>query len=177
MESRAWAISMDISTVYLERISSVRTQVFFLALTILCGLLAAWLANFSWFDVFAVILLCFAGFFLFYTLNYRTLVIQITPQVLKLKFGVFTWTERLDNIENCAPDQLPWLLQYGGAGIHFMTVHQRYRASFNFLEYPRVVIALKQKRGLVRDLSFSTSQPEQVIQHLQQLAQVPKLDR
>jgi hypothetical protein len=58
------------------------------------------------------------------------------------------------------------LLKYGGAGIHFMTVNQRYRASFNFLEYPRVVIALKHKRGLIHDLSFSTQNPEQVIQVL-----------
>ena len=90
-------------------------------------------------------------------------MIQISPQSLRLKFGVFTWTERLDNIASCTLDQLPWYLQYGGAGIHFMTAHGRYRASFNFLEYPRVVLALTRKRGLVRDLSFSTQYPEQVI--------------
>mgnify|MGYP000900013350 CR=1 FL=1 len=35
-----------------------------------------------------------------------------------------------------------FFLRYGGAGIHFMSIRGRYRASFNFLEYPRVVIAL-----------------------------------
>jgi len=37
----------------------------------------------------------------------------------------------------------------------------------DFLEYPRVVLALKQKRGLVRDLSFSTQHPETVLQFIQ----------
>jgi len=168
---------MDPSPVYLERISSVRTQVLFLVLTLLCGLLGAWRISAAGCDTLAVILLCIAIFFLFYTLNYRTLIIQITQKSLALRFGVFTWTERFDNIESCTIDQLPMFFEYGGAGIHFMTVNRRYRASFNFLEYPRVVVALKRKRGLVRDLSFSTCQPEQVIQHLQQLAQIPKFDR
>jgi Ca2+/Na+ antiporter len=152
---------------YQERLYSPRTAALFLLLTLVFALLCAWRVSASRFDTLAVILLCAALVFLFYTLNYRTLVIQITRQSLKLKFGVFTWAEGLDNIESCAIDELPWLLQYGGAGIHFMTVRSRYRASFNFLEYPRVVIALKRRRGLVRDLSFSTRQPEQVIQYLQ----------
>ncbi len=162
---------MDTRPLYLERINSVRTQVLFLALTLLCGLLGIWRISAAGSGALAVVLLCLAIVFLFYTLNYRTLVIQITPQILKLKFGVFTWTERADNIASCALDQLPWLMQYGGAGIHFMSVRQRYRASFNFLEYPRVVVELKQKKGLVKVLSFSTRQPEQVLRHLQQLEQ------
>jgi hypothetical protein len=52
----------------------------------------------------------------------------------------------------------------GGAGIHFISVRGRYRVSFNFLEHPRVVIALKKKRGLVRDVSFSTRHPDEVLQ-------------
>jgi len=157
---------MSSSYSYHERISSPATSALFLMLTLLFSLLFAWRVSIASFDTLAVILFCFAIVFLFYTINYRILSIQITPQTLKLRFGVFTWTERLDNIESCAIDHLLWLLQYGGAGIHFMTVRERYRASFNFLEYPRVVIALKRKRGLVRDLSFSTRQPENVIQYL-----------
>jgi hypothetical protein len=59
-------------------------------------------------------------------------------------------------------------MRYGGAGIHWMMVHGRYRASFNFLEYPRVVVRFKQKRGLVQDVSFSTRQPEEVIRCIEQ---------
>lgn len=101
--------------------------------------------------------------FHFYSVNYRTLVIQLTADRLTLKFGLFTWTVPLDNIADCQLDELPVLLEYGGAGIHFFTIHNRYRASFNFLEYPRVAVAFKQKRGLVRDLSFSTRKPEEVM--------------
>jgi Ca2+/Na+ antiporter len=160
---------MDIepkSPLYRERLTSPRTLTLFLGLTLLFGLLFAWRVSMTGFDTLGVIWLCCAILFLFYTVNYRTLVITITSQSLKLKFGIFRWTERLDNMASCQLDELPWLLKYGGAGIHFMTVNQRYRASFNFLEYPRVVIALKRKRGLVSDLSFSTRQPEQVIQSL-----------
>jgi hypothetical protein len=35
---------------------------------------------------------------------------------------------------------------------------------FNFLEHPRVVIALKQKKGPVRDIAFSTRHLEEVMQ-------------
>jgi hypothetical protein len=57
-------------------------------------------------------------------------------------------------------------MRLGGAGIHFMVIENRYRASFNFLEYPRVVIALKRKKGPVRDISFSTRHPEELLQRL-----------
>jgi hypothetical protein len=69
----------------------------------------------------------------------------------------------LNNVESCALDEIPALMKYGGAGIHFMMIGKRYRASFNFLEYPRVVIAFKRKMGPVRDISFSTRQPMEVL--------------
>jgi hypothetical protein len=109
----------------------------------------------------------FFAFFFFYSVNYRTLIIRLTPESLKLKFGVFTWAISLDNIGECRLDDLPMLMRYGGAGIHFMLIRRRYRASFNFLEHPRVVIALKKRAGLVRDISFSTRHPDKVIQLLQ----------
>jgi hypothetical protein len=65
-------------------------------------------------------------------------------------------------------------MKYGGAGIHFMFIRDRYRASFNFLEYPRVVIAFKKKVGPVRDISFSTRKPEDVIQLIQGRMEVGK---
>jgi hypothetical protein len=155
---------VDNTLIYHEKLSSYRTSALFLALTLLFGVLFAWQVATASFDALAVLLLCLAVIFLFYTLNYRTLVIQIAPQSLMLKFGVISWTERIEDIESCVIDEMPWLLKYGGAGVHFMTVRKRYRASFNFLEYPRVVVALKRKRVLVRDISFSTRQPEQIIQ-------------
>jgi len=62
----------------------------------------------------------------------------------------------------------------GGAGIHFMMIRKRYRASFNFLEYPRVVIALKRKVGPVQDISFSTRRPDDVLRLIREAVSAKK---
>lgn len=69
----------------------------------------------------------------------------------------------MENIAEIQLDEVPIFKRLGGAGIHFMSVCERYRASFNFLEHPRIVIALKNKIGPVRDISFSTSMPDGLI--------------
>jgi hypothetical protein len=120
------------------------------------------------FDALAVILLCLSGVFLFYSVNYRTLVIRLSSELLALTFGVFTWKVPLDNIADCRLDEIPLLMRMGGAGIHFMMIRKRYRASFNFLEYPRVVIALKKKAGPVQDISFSTRQPNDIMRFIEE---------
>lgn len=148
---------------YVERVTSGRTQLLFAALALLFLLLAVWRVSAARLDALAVVCLCLSGFFLFYVVNYRTLVIRLTSESLKLTFGIFTWTVPLDNIEECRLDHVPVLMRMGGAGIHFMVIRKRYRASFNFLEHPRVVIAFRRKVGPVRDISFSTRQPDDVI--------------
>jgi Ca2+/Na+ antiporter len=149
---------------YHEEISSNKTEILFLALTILFFLLLTWRWIISGLDTLAIIFLGLVVLFIFYSLNYRTLKIHLKHVSLELKFGIFTWKIPFDNIESCRlDDNLSALMKNGGAGIHFMTVDHRYRASFNFLEYPRVVIALKKKAGLVRDISFSTRRPEEVL--------------
>ncbi len=153
--------------IYHERVSSNRTEVLFLALTILFLLLLIWRINASSLDILAVIFLCLSGIFLFYSVNYRILIIRLTSEYLKLTFGIFTWIVPLDNVEECCLDEIPLLMRMGGAGIHFMIIRKRYRASFNFLEHPRVVIAFKRKAGLVRDISFSTRRPDDVLRLIQ----------
>lgn len=148
---------------YAERVTSRRTQLLFLALTLLFLLLAVWRVSAARLDALAVVSLCLFGFFLFYSVNYRTLIIRLASESLKLTFGIFTWTVPLDNVEECRLDHVPVLMRMGGAGIHFMVIRGRYRASFNFLEHPRVVIAFRRKVGPVRDISFSTRQPDDVI--------------
>ena len=151
---------------YYEQISSKRTEWLFLALTALFFLLFLWRVNVSGWNVLAVVFLVLSCIFLFYVVNYRTLIIHVTSEALTLSFGIFKWTVPFDNIESCAIDEIPALMKYGGAGIHFMLVNKRYRASFNFLEYPRVVIAFRKKVGSVQDISFSTRQPEEVLKAL-----------
>ena len=154
--------------IYNEKVSSKWTAVLFLALTILFSLLLIWRVVSSNLDFLAVVFFCLFALFLFYSVNYRTLIVRITEESLKLIFGIFTWTVPFENIEQCQlDDDLPLLKKYGGAGIHFMLIRKRYRASFNFLEHSRVVIRLKRKAGLIRDISFSTCQPNELIQLIQ----------
>jgi Ca2+/Na+ antiporter len=154
--------------IYTERISSNRTEALFLGLMILFLLLLIWRVNIGGLDVLAIVFLCFFSIFLFYSVNYRTLIIRLASESLKLTFGIFTWRVPLDNVEECHHDEIPLLMRMGGAGIHFMFIRKRYRASFNFLEYPRVVVAFKRKVGPVRDISFSTRRPDDVLRLIQE---------
>lgn len=152
---------------YREKLSSFKTEVLFLALMLLFCLSSAWRVITAGMDALAVLFTFLAILFLFYSLNFRTLEILIVPEFLKLTFGIFKWKVPVEYIADCRLDELPVMMKYGGAGIHFMLIRKRYRVSFNFLEYPRVVVALRQKAGPVCDISFSTRQPEQVLQLLQ----------
>lgn len=154
---------------YKERLTSNWTEALFIGLTLTFAALAWWQISGGGPDFFIGLFSFLTIFFLFYTLNYRTLLVSIDQQGLRLKFGVFSYTIPFDNIESFSLDQIPWLVKYGGAGIHFMSVRGRYRASFNFLEYPRVVIGLRKKSGLVRDVSFSTRRPDEILGLLQQM--------
>ena len=148
--------------IYEEKISSLRTEVFFVALALLCLALFAWRLMATGFGVVTVVFLLFSALFSFYALNYRILVIRILSGELHLKFGVFGWTVPLHSIEKAYADQTS-LWRIGGAGIHFSIIRGRYRAMLNFLEYPRVVVALKEKRGLVSDVAFSTERPDEIM--------------
>jgi hypothetical protein len=161
---------MTDNLIYEERVSSNRTEALFASLTILFLMLLIWQIGTDSPGILSAVFLLLFIFFFFYSVNYRILIIRLTPESLKLKFGIFTWTIPLDNIGECRHDDLPMLMRYGGAGIHFMFIRKRYRASFNFLEHPRVVIALNRKAGIVSDISFSTRRPDDVIQLLQNAA-------
>ena len=160
--------------IYSERVDSDRTEALFVALTILFFVLLTWRVSASGLGILAAAFFGIFVVFLFYSLNYRTLVISLTSESLKLTFGIFTWTVPLDNIEYCCLDDIPMLMRMGGAGIHFMFVRRRCRASFNFLEHPRVLIALKRKAGLVRNISFSTRQPTDVLRLIREAVSAHK---
>lgn len=157
---------MTAALVYEERVSSPWTSALFVGLTVLFSALAVWRVSARGFGILGAVLLLLAVLFLFYALNYRTLVIRLTRESLKLTFGIFSKTVNLENIAHCALDDPPAFMRYGGAGIHYMSVRGRYRVSFNFLEHPRVVVALKRKEGLVKDVSFTTRHPDEVLQLL-----------
>ena len=163
--------AMTDSLVYEEKISSLKTEALFIGLAVIFLFLSIWRMSVAGLDALGIVFLFFFVLFLFYSMNFRILNIRIAADSLKLRFGIFSWTIPEDNIgEIRRDDDIPALKKYGGAGIHFMFVRGRYRASFNFLEHPRVVIALKRKWGSVQDVSFSTRQPEDVIEFLQDVA-------
>jgi hypothetical protein len=146
---------------YAETLSSARTEALFIVLTGLFAALFAWRVMAAGWDLLATGLLAATLFFLFCALNYRALRIRLTAQELTLSFGLFTWTVPLATVERCYRDDVS-LWRIGGAGIHFTWIGGRYRAMFNFLEYPRLVIALREKKGPVWDIAFSTRRPDQI---------------
>ena len=152
--------------VYFEKVSSNRTESLFIVLTILFLIPFAWSAKMDVFGVWSILFFCLFAFFLFYSLNYRTLLIRLTAEALHLKFGLFAWTIPFRNIEACFPDTTS-LWRIGGAGLHFTPLGGRYRAMFNFLEHPRLVIALKVNKGPVQDIAFTTRRPEEVMRLVQ----------
>jgi len=151
---------------YAEELSSPGTTALFAGLALFFARLAAGRRRSPRRSRLAAVFWLLAGFFVFYTANYRTLSIRLTPKSLALKFGVFAWDVPLENIADCRLDELPPLLRYGGAGVHGFSTGGRYRISFNFLEGPRLVIRLKRPAGPIQDISFSTRRPEALLAHL-----------
>lgn len=148
---------------YKETISSKKTSALFAALALLFLALFLRFRYGRWRDRLARAFLTVSFLFLFYTFNYKILRIRLSIHRLQLTFGIFTWTITVDNIAGWARDEPPLIMKYGGAGIHFYNSRGRYRASFNFLEYPRLVITLKEKAGPVQEISFTTRQPDQLL--------------
>ncbi len=152
---------------YVERVISRWTEALFLVLAALFLGLAMWRILARGLDGLAGVLLFFFIMFLFYVVNYVTLVIRVTGEAIRLSFGIFTCKIPVENIATCRLDEISAFDYYAGAGIHFLFVRKRYRASFNFLEYPRVVIVLRRPAGPVWEISFSTRRPEAVIRAIQ----------
>lgn len=159
--------------IYEERLTSDRTEALFLALMLLFGGLFVGRKKAARAGRLAGILPLLSAMFLFYAINFRMLVIRLSPQALALTFGIFTWTVPVGNIQSCDRDQIPLLMRLGGAGIHFMSIGGRYRASFNFLEYPRVVVRFKEPLGPVKDISFSTRRADEIIRLIREIISEP----
>ena len=114
------ALIMTGNLLYTERVSSRRTKILFVALTLLFFTLLIWRVAARGLDILVVVFCFLFALFFFYALNYRTLTIRLTTKFLKLRFGIFTWNVPLDNIESCRLDEIPVLMRMGGVGIHFM---------------------------------------------------------
>jgi hypothetical protein len=161
---------------YTEKIRSSGTTGLFVLLGSLFWVIFFWRFLGVGFRGIQLVYLFLGILFSFYVVNYRTLIIGVSPENLLLKFGLIKWRTPLNNIDDVSLDDSPPLIKYGGAGVHFAFVKGIYRAFFNFLEYPRVVVALKRKQGPVQDISFSTRRPEELIQFTRDAIAIDKVD-
>lgn len=152
---------------YNESITSNRTEALFLALTGVFGFLSFWSKRVPKTNRLSSVFPMMSAIFFFYSLNYRKLNILISQSSICLTFGIFSWEIPFDNIESCDLDELPAVLRYGGASIHLFMYNNRYRTSFNFLEYPRLLISLKDKYGPLEEISFSTRRPDELLHIIQ----------
>lgn len=150
--------------IYQEEIQSPKTSLLFTLLALIFSALFAWRVTAVGFKAFPIVCLVLVVFFFSYIVNYQTLRITITEEAVLLKFGLIRWRTRLKNIQECKMDDSPNLIKYGGAGVHFAFVKGEYRAFYNFLEHPRILITFHHKQGLVQGLVFTTRQPEQVME-------------
>jgi len=147
---------------YREQLSDWKTSLLFAVLAILfAGLFVFRFLHVSW-KAGPILYLSLSLFFWFYLINYFTLDIIITSEELILKFGVLCWKEYLVNLGQVYQEDLPFWIRYGGAGIHFALVRGNYTVFYNFLDHPRLIIELINKRGLVQQVCISTCCPDQI---------------
>lgn len=154
--------------IYNEEIRSNKTDLLFVVLALIFFALGAWRLSIVGFRFVPGLFIFLGLMFTFYVINFRVLKITITDQGIRLKFGLIPWITNFSNIQECMLDDAPIIIKYGGAGVHFAFVRGEYRAFYNFLEYPRVLIRFKEKQGLVQALVFTTRQPDQVLETIQE---------
>lgn len=154
--------------IYSEEIRSNKTDRLFVVLALITYALSAWKVSVVGFKFGAAFFLFLGLLFTFYILNFKVLKILVTEKALHLKFGIIPWKTELLNIQEITLDDAPLIIKYGGAGVHFAFVKGEYRAFYNFLEYPRVLIRFKKKQGFVKALVFSSRQPDQILTIIQE---------
>ena len=74
---------------YYERVTSNKTTALFIGLALLFLVLLVWRVTAGRLDVLAAMFFGLFCLLLFYSVNYRTLVIHLTPQTLKLELWHF----------------------------------------------------------------------------------------
>lgn len=153
--------------IYSEEIRSNKTDLLFVVLALITYALSAWKLSVVGFKFVPGFYLFLGLLFTFYIFNFRVLNISITDQSLHLKFGIIPWKTDLSNIQEITLDDAPMIIKYGGAGVHFAFVKGEYRAFYNFLEHPRVLIRFKKKQGLVKALVFTSRQPDKILEILE----------
>ena len=153
-----------VNVLYNEKVRSNKTSLLFVLLAMIFFALFGWRFSVVGFRFIPGLYVFIGLVFCFYVINFRELEISITDQKLQLKFGVIAWSSNIENIKSIIRYDPPFWIKYGGAGVHFAMVDGDYKAFYNFLEYPRVMVGFHQKQGWVQSLVFTTRQPDKILQ-------------
>ncbi len=103
--------------------------------------------------------------FLGITINFRWLIITITPESVSVGFGIFTKKILYENIDGCNLDDRS-NIRYGGLGIRTAKVEGKWVLVYNVIRCPKVVLSLKM--GRFKEFVFSTKNPEEIIKIVKQ---------
>ena len=156
-----------VNVLYNEKVRSSKTSLLFVILALVFFALFGWRFSVVGLRFFPGLHAFLGLVFCFYVINFRELEISITGQILQLRFGVIGWSSNIENIKSSVLYDPPFWIKYGGAGVHFAMVDDDYKAFYNFLEYPRVLIGFHQKQGWVQSLVFTTRQPDKILEILE----------
>ena len=156
---------MTSESFYEEHISSTVTEGLFIFLTVLFLLISFIEVTYNGLNLYVVILFVLFVFFLFYSVNYRKLVIRFTPHSLELHFGLFHRVIPWECVEKCHRDDVS-IWRVGGAGIHSTRMRGQWRIMFNFLEYLRIVLLVN--KGRFSEVVFTTKDPDEVLRLINQ---------
>lgn len=155
------------NVLYSENVRSNKTSLLFMFLAFIFFALFGWRFSVVGYRFVPGLYAFFGLFFCFYVINFRELEISITDQTLQLKFGVICWSSNIENIKSSILYDPPFWIKFGGAGVHFAMVDGDYKAFYNFLEFPRVMIGFHKKQGWVQSIVFTTRQPDKILEILE----------
>lgn len=105
--------------------------------------------------------------FLGLTINFLKLTIKMDHDGLKVGYGLLKSKVSWHEIEDSYLDETS-TLWYGGWGVRLGRGGGNWRTVYNVIGGPRVVISLKD--GLIREIVFSTKNPERVIKTIERHA-------
>lgn len=88
------------------------------------------------------------------------MTIRITSQEITIRYGIFGYTQVLNNIKEVIVDETP-MIRYGGWGIRIGRFRGKWRLIFNVIGRKCVLLQLNQ--GRFREFVFSTNSPNEII--------------
>jgi hypothetical protein len=116
--------------------------------------------------VFLLFFLLVSGFgFVFSNLG-----VKITSKNLDVGYGFIRYKIPLENVANCYLDETS-AFWYGGWGIRFAKIADKWRLVYNVIGTPRVILSLKQ--GRFKEFAFSTKKPQELIKIIRTQLNLP----